>query len=40
MGGEPLQHRFQPLGVGGFGGKLLPALCNEQGKKAQQRPFY
>ena len=40
MGGEPLQHGFQPLGVGGFGGETLPALCNEQGKKAQQRPFY
>ena len=40
MGGEPLQHGFQPLGVGSFGGETLPALRNEQGKKAQQRPFY
>ena len=37
---KPLQHRFQPLGVGSFGGETLPALRNEQGKKAQQRPFY
>ena len=37
---KPLQHGFQPLGVGGFGGETLPALCNEQGEKAQQRPFY
>ena len=40
MGREPLQERFQPLGVGSFGGETLPALCNEQGKKAQQRSFY
>ena len=37
---KPLQHGFQPLGVGGFGGETLPALCNEQGEKAQQCPFY
>ena len=29
---KPLQHGFQPLGVGGFGGETLPALRNEQGK--------
>ena len=36
MGREPLQERFQPLGVGCLGGKPLPALCKEQGKKPQQ----
>ena len=37
---KPLQYGFQPLGVGSFGGETLPALRNEQGKKAQQRSFY
>ena len=39
MGREPLQERFQPLGVGCLGGKPLPALCKEQGKKPQQCPL-
>ena len=39
MGRKPLQERFQPLGVGCLGGKPLPALCKEQGKKPQQCPL-
>ena len=34
-----MQERFQPLGVGCLGGKPLPALCKEQGKKPQQCPL-
>ena len=42
VGREPLQQGFQPLGVGGLGGlggKVLPALRDEQGEKMQQLPL-